>query len=90
MKVITYGKDKVYSATCGRCDSDLEYTKEDAFYKEEEVGGIIIEGTYGLFGTKEKTNVDIMKKLCIECPVCKNLITVELLGIDVGYKWEDK
>lgn len=90
MKVITYGKDKVYSTTCRRCDSELEYTQRDTFYTEEETRGGIIHTDYGLFSCKEKINVDRWRKRCIECPVCRNLITVEVLGIDVGVRWEEK
>ena len=31
MKVLCNGKEKIYTITCSKCDSDLEYTEDDVF-----------------------------------------------------------
>lgn len=36
MKVVLNGKAKVYTKTCNKCNSDLEYTEDDVFYINEE------------------------------------------------------
>ena len=36
MKVLCNGKEKIYTITCSKCYSDLEYTEDDVFYTNEE------------------------------------------------------
>ena len=58
MKVITNGKDKVYTTTCRECNSDLEYTDADVFYTPN----------------KYHINAYLQDCRCVKCPVCGNII----------------
>lgn len=75
MKVITNGKDKVYTTTCNKCKSDLEYTDADVFRITEERKGGIEKTVFRLFGPDEYyTSVYLENLKCIKCPICGNII----------------
>lgn len=75
MKVITNGKNKVYTTTCIKCNSDLAYTDADIFYKTEERKGVVSKTVYHLFKPDEHyVSVYLEKYKCIKCPVCGHVI----------------
>ena len=74
MKVISNGKEKVYTRTCSECHSDLEYTEDDVFYTKEERRGGVCKTVPHLFKKDEYyTNVYLQEYRCIKCPVCGNI-----------------
>jgi hypothetical protein len=75
MKVITNGKDKVYTTTCGKCNSDLEYTNADVFHTTEERRGGLRKTVGHLFKPDEHyVNVYLQNLRCVKCPVCGNIV----------------
>ena len=75
MKVLLNGKEKIYTKTCNKCNSDLEYTDDDVFYTTEERKGGICKTISHLFKDDEHyVNVYMQEYACIKCPVCGNII----------------
>ena len=75
MKVLCNGKDKVYTITCSKCYSDLEYTEDDVFYTNEEKKGLIERTIPHLFKEDEYYTDIYMQEYCnIKCPVCRHII----------------
>ena len=75
MKVVCNGKEKVYTDTCSRCNSDLEYTENDVFYVNEECKGGIRETVSHLFKKDEHyINIYMQEFRCVKCPVCGDII----------------
>ena len=75
MKVVCNGKDKVYTSTCRKCNSDLEYTEDDVFYTNEECKGGIRKTVSHFWKPDEHyTNVYMQEYRCVRCPVCGHII----------------
>lgn len=75
MKVVCNGKDKVYETTCGKCNSELEYTESDVFYTNEEKRGGVCQIVPHFFKPDEHyVSVYKQKYSCIKCPVCGHII----------------
>lgn len=75
MKVLLNGKEKVYTKTCNKCNSDLEYTEDDVFYiNEERRGGICKTISRPFKDDEHYTNVYTQEYSCVRCPVCDNII----------------
>ena len=75
MKVLCNGKEKIYTITCSKCDSDLEYTEDDVFYTNEEKKGLIEKTITHLFKEDEHyTNIYMQEYRNIKCPVCGYII----------------
>lgn len=75
MKVICEGKDKVYTSTCNKCHSDLEYTEDDVFYVNEECkGGIRKTVSHFLKADEHYINIYMQEKRCVKCPVCGHIV----------------
>ena len=75
MRVVCKGKDKVYTITCSKCNSDLEYTENDVFYTNKEQKGLVHKTITHLFKEDEHyTNVYMQEYRNIKCPVCGHII----------------
>ena len=75
MKVIRKGKEKVYTVTCDKCNSDLEYTENDVFYTTEEKIGLACYTVHHIFKEDEQyNNVYMQEYRCVKCPICKHII----------------
>lgn len=75
MKVLCNGKEKIYTITCSKCNSDLEYTEDDVFYTNEEKKGLIEKTITHLFKEDEHyTNIYMQEYRNIICPVCGYII----------------
>lgn len=75
MKVVCNGKEKIYTTTCSKCNSDLEYTEDDVFYVTEERTGGLRKTVSHLFKADEHyINVYMQEFRCVKCPVCGHII----------------
>lgn len=75
MKVICTGKEKVYTSTCSKCNSDLEYTEDDVYYVNEEHKGGLRKTVSHVFKADEHyVNVYMQESRCVKCPVCGHII----------------
>ena len=67
MKVIKQGSEKVYSTTCIRCHSDLEFAMSDTYMDADEIP--LMTGGYSKGFTM----------LHIKCPVCGKSVNTEMI-----------
>lgn len=75
MKIIQNGNDKSYEVICDKCNSDLEYTKNDIFYTQEiKVGGVIKTVSHVFKKDEHYKSVYLHSYNCVKCPVCGHVI----------------
>lgn len=81
MKIIKKGSEKTHRVTCEFCNSDLEYTDDDVFFKKVKGRGGLIGTRYSFFkGYEEYAEICMYRFKYITCPVCHN--NIKLTDVD--------
>lgn len=71
MRVIKDGREKTYKVTCGRCNSDIEYTNADIEYTIEECpSGVTKTVTHWFKPWEHYVGIENREFANITCPVC--------------------